>query len=202
MENRPNRLLMQFHVTGRCNLRCKHCYRTEGDVEPLTTFDVKNIILQYKDLLEIYNKRHQIRCKGQINITGGEPFVRNDICEIIEYLGSFRDYFGYAVLSNGSFINDDIIKLLKSTDARFVQLSIDGNRETHDYLRAIGDYDRVFNTAEYLEISGIKTYISFTANRDNHIFLPDIAKECRKRGISKLWTDRIVPIGNSGRIYN
>ncbi len=193
---RPNRLLMQFHVTGRCNLRCKHCYRLEGNVQPLSTENVKSIILQYNDLLNAYNANNKIRCNGQINLTGGEPFIREDICEIIEFIGSFRQTFGYAVLSNGSFIDEEIIRLLKSTNAAFVQLSIDGDEATHNYLRAEGDYERVFKTAEMLETNGVKTYISFTANAENYRFLPEVARECRRRKITKLWTDRIVPIGN------
>ena len=41
-----NRLTLQFHITGRCNLRCKHCYRTEGDVEKLTYNDIISVIDQ------------------------------------------------------------------------------------------------------------------------------------------------------------
>ena len=90
---RANRLLMQFHITGRCNLRCKHCYRTEGDVEPLSFDDVINIIEQYKSLRLRYNSCHGINAKGHINLTGGEPFVREDICDILDYLGSNGDSF-------------------------------------------------------------------------------------------------------------
>jgi radical SAM protein with 4Fe4S-binding SPASM domain len=86
--------------------------------------------------------------------------------------------------------------VLKETEVSFVQLSIDGDRAMHDSLRAPGDYDRVLKTAQYLEKNGVKTYISFTANKENYAFLPLVAKECRKRKISKLWSDRLVPIGN------
>ena len=39
-----NRLLLQFHITGRCNLNCKHCYRTEGNIEPLTYENIVEVI--------------------------------------------------------------------------------------------------------------------------------------------------------------
>ena len=133
--------------------------------------------------------------KEDINITGGEPFIRKDIKEVLKYLGENKEFFSYGILSNGSFINDELIYLLKETNVSFIQLSIDGDRKTHDYLRAPGDYDRVLETAKRLEKNGIKTYISFTANRDNYKHLPKVAWECRKRKITKLWSDRIVPIG-------
>jgi len=194
--NTHNRLLMQFHITGKCNLRCKHCYRTEGDVEPLTFDDVVAVVEQYKVLLNRYNKLHNIKRRGHINITGGEPFIRIDIGQIIEYLGNNRELFSYGILSNGSFIDDEMIKLLKETEVSFVQLSIDGNRNTHDVLRKEGDYDRVFAVAKKLEKNKVRTYISFTANKENYKYIPKVAWECRKRGITKLWSDRIVPIGS------
>ena len=169
--NVKNRLLLQFHITGRCNLRCKHCYRTEGDVEALSFEDIIAVIEQFKALVNTYNTRHNVKRRAHINITGGEPFFRKDIKDILFYLGENKDIFSYGILSNGTFIDDEIIAILKKSEVSFVQLSIDGNREMHDSLRAEGDYDRVFKTAEYLEKNGIKTYISFTANKSNYKYL-------------------------------
>lgn len=191
-----SRLLLQFHITGRCNLRCKHCYREEGDVEPLSYEDVVTVVEQFKALRKEYNTRHHMKKRGHINLTGGEPFIHKDIKKILRYMGENKDSFSYGILSNGSFIDEELVALLKNTEVSFVQLSIDGNRETHDSLRAPGDYDRVLQTAEDLERHGIKTYISFTANRENYKYLPTVARECRKRHIAKLWSDRLVPIGN------
>ena len=197
-----NRLLLQFHITGRCNLRCKHCYRTDGDVEPLSYQDIVRVIEQYKALRQVYNEQKGIRRRGHINITGGEPFIREDIKEILLLLGENRQEFSYGILSNGSFLDDELIRILKETEVSFVQLSIDGDRQTHDYLRAPGDFDRVFATAQRLEKAGIRTYISFTANRSNYKHLPKIAAQCRKRKITKLWSDRLVPIGNGKEIQD
>lgn len=191
-----NRLVLQFHITGRCNLSCKHCYRTEGDVETLSAEDVFSVLEQFKELRKKYCHIHSIKKRGHVNITGGEPFFRKDIKDILRYFGENKDTLTYGVLSNGSFIDGEIISLLKETEVSFVQLSIDGDKKTHDGLRAMGDYDRVLKKAEILEKNGIRTYISFTANKENYKFLPKVADECRKRRITKLWSDRLVPIGN------
>ena len=195
-----NRLLMQFHITGRCNLRCKHCYRTEGNVEPLTTEQVLAVIDGFAALQKRYNTLHGLRKRGHINITGGEPFVRADIDRILDHLGSYRQQFSFGVLSNGSFLDENRMASLKKNGVAFVQLSIDGDPATHDSLRAPGDYDRTFAVARRLEKHGIRTYISFTANRGNYTCLPQVAKQCRKYGITKLWSDRIVPIGNAEQL--
>ena len=194
------RLVMQFHVTGRCNLRCKHCYREDGDVEPLTTQDVFDVIHQYEALLAEFNRVNDSQRRGHINITGGEPFLRKDIAELLRYFGSQRRRFTYGVLSNGSVLTDELIAMLKETGAAFVQLSIDGRREMHDALRAPGDYDRTFAMAQRLVESGVPTYISFTANRENYRDLPHVAQECRRRGVTRLWSDRLVPIGRGSEL--
>ena len=195
LQTHNKRLTLQFHITGKCNLQCKHCYREEGNVEPLTLRDVQTVIDQFLVLLQKYNQLHGIKKRGHINITGGEPFFREDIKEILRYLGKHNSQITYAVLTNGSFLDHETILLLKETNVSFVQLSIDGNEEMHNKLRAAGDYTRVFCTAETLVNSGIRTYISFTANKQNMRFLPVVARECRKRHIHKLWSDRLVPIG-------
>jgi len=195
-----NRILLQFHITGRCNLRCKHCYREEGDVQPLSFEDVEKVINQFSDLRKKYNKVHEIRKRGHINITGGEPFIREDIKDILKLLGSKSREFTYGILSNGSFIDEETVKILKDTNVSFIQLSIDGDESTHDSLRAKGDFKRVFEKARFLEKRGIRTYISFTANKENYMHLPYVASLCRKYNITKLWSDRIVPIGGGSRM--
>ncbi len=194
------RLQLQFHITGRCNLQCKHCYRTEGEVEPLSFSDIVEVIDQFIELKKRYNEENNLKKRCHVNITGGEPFCRDDIKDIIRILGSQSKELTYGVLSNGSYIDDEIIELLKSTGVSFVQLSIDGNKKVHDEIRAEGDYDRVFNKAEELENNGIRTQISFTANKENYRYISVVARECRKRGISRLWTDRLVPIGNGAEM--
>ena len=106
----------------------------------------------------------------------------------------FRLY-SYGVLSNGSMIDDALIALLKETDVAFDHPSMDGRREIHDALRAPDDYERTPNMARLRERNGIPTHISFIANKENYRDLPMVAWECRKRGVSCLWSDRLVPIG-------
>ena len=197
-----SRLTLQFHITGNCNLRCKHCYRAEGNVEPLSLEDVVMVMEQFKELAAEFNLRHKSNRRGHINLTGGEPFARKDMKEILRYLGENKEVLSFGILSNGSYLNDEMISVLKETGVAFVQLSLDGNRELHDSLRAPGDYDRVLKTAGYLEQKGIPVHIGFTANKENFKYLPEVARECRKRKITKLWSDRLVPIGTGQEIKN
>ena len=51
---------------------------------------VLDVIDQFAALQEQYNQIHQIKKRGHINITGGEPFIREDIDRILDHLGSYR----------------------------------------------------------------------------------------------------------------
>lgn len=165
-------------------------------MEPLSTETVLRVIDEFAALQQRYNELHGLHRRGHINITGGEPFIREDIEEILDHLGSYRDSLSFGVLSNGSFLGGREIEMLRRNGAAFVQLSIDGDRKTHDELRAPGDFDRTFRIARHLEKRGVRVHISFTANRENFRFLPKVANICRRFGITKLWSDRLVPIGN------
>lgn len=104
------------------------------------------------------------------------------------------------MLTNGSLIDRDMAQRLQDSGVCYVQLSLDGVRETHDALRAPGNFDRTLQAARMLKDRHIPVHISFTANRQNLHQLPELARICRSIGVDKLWTDRIVPIGRGSEM--
>ena len=73
----PHGLLLQWHVTERCNLRCAHCYQSTYSGQELQFQDLLRVLGQFKDLLNLWRRQpgqHPVR--GHITVTGGEPFVR------------------------------------------------------------------------------------------------------------------------------
>lgn len=191
---------LQLHITGRCNQKCKHCYHDDYENELLDYNDIVRIITQFKMLIEKYKIENDVKkVYRHINITGGEPFVRNDIWKIIEFLDNDK-YFTYGILTNGSLIDDVVSKRLASLHVSNVQVSIDGTEENHDYIRGIGNYKQTFNAIDCLRRNGIATSVSFTANRLNYKDFPKIAKDCVDHDVSRIWSDRLVPIGNGKKI--
>lgn len=190
-------LTLQWHITNRCNKRCKHCYQEDYKCEEMPIKELFNIVEQYKELLDEYNKKNSICCKGHINITGGEPFIRDDIFELLDYLKFNRDKFTFGILTNGSFLTEEVVKRLKDYRPRIVQVSLDGNKEMHDNIRGEGSYDEVIKAIKLLKKYDIKSLVSFTANNENYKCFPDVVKAARKAKAYKVWTDRMVPIGSS-----
>ena len=136
--NKKRFLALHFEMTGRCNLRCKHCYNIdylESKSDDLNTEQIKKII----------DKSIELGCED-IGLSGGEPFARKDILEIINYC---KDY-PIHILTNGLLITDDIIRKLNSIDNLLLEfrISLDG-LESHSFLRNV-KYDKTLDIIKKL----------------------------------------------------
>lgn len=189
-------LTLQWHITNRCNKRCKHCYQEEYECNEFTTKELLNIGKQYLELLDEYNKIYNINCRGHVNITGGEPFIRKDIFEILDFFKANKERFTFGILTNGTYLTEDIVKKLKTYNPRIVQVSLDGNKKIHDEIRGAGSYNEVISALKLLNKYNIKGLVSFTANNKNYKYFSDVVRASIKAKAYKVWSDRLVPIGN------
>lgn len=196
------KLIMQWHITNRCNKRCSHCYQEDYKGKEFFIDNLKEIVYQYLELLDEYNKITNQNIKGQINITGGEPFIRKDIWELFDLFKEYNKYFDFGVLTNGSLLNEEVVKKLKSYNPRIVQVSLDGSKETHNKIRGENSYNEVVKALKLLKKYNIYSLVSFTANNKNYKEFSKVVKIAKKYKASKVWTDRMVPIGagNTGEV--
>ena len=119
-EEEPQLESVQFSITNRCNLQCKHCAASakglEGD-EPLDTNDIKRII----------DKLVPCRMKT-IVLSGGEPLVRKDFFEILRYIKIKDKNVKIALMTNALLINADNVKdIVENVES--VDISLDGYDE-------------------------------------------------------------------------
>ena len=174
---------LQWHITHRCNLRCKHCY--QKDYSAFASREALELVLeQYKSLLNAYG------FKGHINITGGEPLLHPDLYLLIEQAAK-RD-ITTAVLTNGTMLGINDAQRLKSLGVEYVQVSLDGTRKTHDAIRGKGSFDEALEGIFNLKSFGIYTDVSFTAQRPNLRDLRKLATVCQQYSVDKLWFDRVI----------
>ena len=125
----PCRFMKRAHwsITGKCNLRCRHCY--------MSAPQAKYGELSREQCLDIVR---QIDEAGilQVSLTGGEPLVRHDFLEIVDALLE-RKISISQVYTNGVLVNE---KLLAELDSRNTKpefsLSFDGVG-WHDWLRGV-----------------------------------------------------------------
>ncbi len=192
----PSHMLLQWHITNKCNLRCTHCYQ-EDCQEPDPDFKaLQNILGQFHEFLDTALPSGGKPIRGHITVTGGEPFIRPDFPELLDIFHKNRQRYSFAILTNGTLINAPLAKHLAALKPRFIQLSLDGSRETHDHIRGAGNYDRTVASLKRLTHAGITTLVSFTANKANFHEFKSVVKLSRSIGVSRIWADRLVPIGN------
>lgn len=131
-----------INVTSRCNLKCKHCFAKcyTRNTEEMTLASLKKLI----DTL--FKKGTYL-----ITLLGGEPLIRKDIGEIIDYVKSKGMLC--AMTTNGYFVPSKIedVKKLNS-----ICLSLDGAKPNNDYIRGDGSYDAVIRALEACKNAGIK----------------------------------------------
>jgi len=196
----PERILFQWHVTDRCNLRCSHCYQ---DVTP--TADPKwdellGILEQFKSFTADCRKTAGKRIfRAHITVTGGEPFMREDFPLFLERLAEERRHFSFALLTNGTLLNPAAIGSIRRLSPTFVQVSIDGTREIHDGIRGDGSYERAVAGVKLLVAAGIPAYLSFTAHSGNFRNFPEVARLGNRIGVARVWSDRMVPCDRGGQ---
>lgn len=191
--------ILQLHITGNCNLRCRHCYISEH-CNNMSLSDIKLVVKQFGDLIEQLERRNGNKIRGHIHFTGGEPLLHPEINQILRFFITERKRFQFGIMSNGTVLNFKTLYLLRRLQLKAFQVSIDGDEIYHDSIRGIGNFQKVLKGLDKLHIWGIPTRVSFTANKDNYKLFPKVAGICRKHHVCTLWSDRYIPFDNKGYI--
>ena len=178
-----NTFTLQWHITHRCNLRCTHCYQDDYSSFE-SRADMERILDQYTDLLAFYG------CKGQLNVTGGEPLTHTDLFWLLKAARARGIKTG--VLTNGTLIGLREAQRLRGCGVDYVQISLDGCRKTHDAIRGEGSFQQAVEGICALKTQGLFVSISFTAQRQNQRELKKLARYCSDLGVDKLWFDRVI----------
>ena len=89
-----------------------------------------------------------------LNLSGGEPFLRKDLFEILDYTTKFDDI---VITTNCTLINEKIAQKLAQYPNVRLSISIDGMEEIHDKFRGRkGTFQKIINTLPILKENGVK----------------------------------------------
>ena len=121
-------------VTYRCNARCTMCNRYKAPSKPEEEISIETI----KKLPQMYFT----------NITGGEPFIRNDLKDIVRELYKKSDRI---VISTHGFFTEKIIDLCKEFPNVGIRISIEGLEDTNNAIRGLENgFNRGYTTLKKL----------------------------------------------------
>ena len=193
---RPSRLLLQWHITDRCNLRCAHCYQDNYRENGGGMAAWRPILEQFHSFLASTTPPIQ----GHITLTGGEPFAHPEFPALLDLIVDTYENISFAILCNGTMIDDALAQRLAGWAPRFVQVSIEGTPETHDALRGKGNHAVVVAGIRRLVAAGVRTMIAFTAHSDNFREFPEVARLGRSLKVARVWADRLIPQGQGGTL--
>jgi len=144
-------ICLTWELTYACNLACVHCLSSSGRRDPheLDTAECKAVIDELERMGVFY-----------VNIGGGEPTVRRDFWELVDYATAHR--VGVKFSTNGIKITPGIARRLAASDYVDVQISLDGaTAEVNDAVRGAGSYATALRAMRHLADAGFTSARSF-----------------------------------------
>ena len=194
---------VSFLVTKRCNLSCFYCYAKDV----LNAPQVKEMAIA--ELKDIVDQIYAAGCRW-IDILGGEPLLRDDIEEFVDYArkkGIFME-----ITTNGFFVKKKI-SALKKID--HVCISLDGDKQANDRSRGEGSFEKITEGIEFAVKSGISvrvhaTLCKRTMRYESLKFLADFCNRLKIRfnysenglpGIERLDPDFLLSEGEAVDFY-
>lgn len=169
---------LTFFITSRCNLKCQHCFywkELNSDYShELTVEEIEKIAKSLPRLLVL-------------SLTGGEPFVREDVGEIYAIFARHTRPHIITISTNG-FYKDRMHFLIPKMLTDFpntnliIYLSIDGPEKIHDEIRGEGAYKNAVDALEMMQplrktFKNFSISISMTSNRINEDYLQKTFQE-------------------------
>jgi radical SAM protein with 4Fe4S-binding SPASM domain len=151
-----NILAAVYETTLECNLRCKHCGSSAG-----TKRQYELNTLESKLLL---NQLQELGCKN-ISFSGGEPFLRQDITELLQYSTDLGMDTG--IITNGIYLSNNNLEFLSKNGKIVVGISLDGSKNVHNNIRGEGAYEKTISTIKELKEYNIETTIITTLSKSN-----------------------------------
>ncbi len=189
--------IISWEATRRCNLNCVHCGSPLENVnlkDELATQEVINAFMQIANDFDMSKFRH-------INITGGEPFVRKDLIEILREVSKIPFYRNIDIQTNGLFIarHKEVLPQLIDYGVTGIGVSIDGLESTHDaFRRRIGSFNEAVNAAKYSVEAGLVVTVSVVVHSKNLFEIPKlydfVKNEIKPRVFRLMFID---PIGRT-----
>lgn len=184
-----------LEVTSRCNARCEHCGSSCGDFVPKDEVTKEELCHVLDDIASHYNPK-----KIMLFVTGGEPLVKKELFEIMDYATKLG--FPWGMTTNGMLIDEEVVQKMAETKMSTVSVSIDGLKELHESFRKVpGSFEKIIKGLKLmLECPTIKiVQVTTCVNPKNIDQLPEILKLLKSIGI-KYW--RLVEIDPIGRAKN
>ncbi|MGA3208541.1 MAG: radical SAM protein [Syntrophales bacterium] len=191
---------IQWHLTERCNLRCRHCYQQRRKAREMSVDELKQHIDGATEMLEAWEKEYDISLSPSINFTGGEPFLYRGLWDAIMH--ARQSGYKIAILTNGCLITEEDSRKASSLGIEDIQVSLEGPPEIHDSIRGQGSFAAAVKGARLLIDAGNCVSANMTLSRLNIDCSEETAKIAEAAGFSGIGFSRLVPCGSGENLLD
>ena len=177
-------LRVTWDITTRCNLSCRHCYNSST---------IKAQTLPPRTLHMLAGK---LANSGVflVTLSGGEPLIEPEIWNITKILKDKKK--NVSLVTNGTLVTERIARKIKNAHINSVQVSIDGLRETHDYLRGVkGCFDLSMRAVKTLLKEDVSVMVSTTVSQKNVEEIPLLLEKVLDMGVQGFRAIRLIVMG-------
>ena len=160
------RLTLTIAPTIQCNLRCPYCFEESKPKGIMNDATINNLIQ--------FIQSHECAKQYDINWFGGEPLIGlSQIRKILDKLAKLEQPYrvGHSIITNGTLLTDKAIALFMEYPLDSMQITLDGNKESHNKKRFTltgkGTFDLIHDNAIKFKKSSPHTKLTFRINIDN-----------------------------------
>lgn len=159
-------------VTDECQLKCKHCFNGNRRKDDCLS------IADWKRIIDRLDECGVFR----IRFSGGEPFSRKDIIDILKYTDTKS--IRYSVYTNGLTVDRHIDELQNLKNLACIRVSIDGTKKINDAIRGKGTYEKAVQNILLLEKYNIPCQINFTIMNIKYCSLGALSTQLKDQGVT------------------
>ncbi|HTZ17690.1 MAG TPA: radical SAM protein [Dissulfurispiraceae bacterium] len=167
----PSLRYLEFQITDKCNLKCRHCYVGESRNREMSISKCKAVLDEFEAMQGL-----------RLLITGGEPLMHSHFPELNRLLPKYG--FRKILFSNGLLLNQKYIAELHVDE---LQISIDGMEHGHDAVRGKGTFRKAVKAVGEVIDAGMQVSVATMVHRENLSEFDEMEGLFRGLGIRE-WT--------------
>ncbi len=186
---RAENFTLQWHITNRCDLHCKHCY-DRSQRSPLTLEQGLRVL----DEMRSFCWDRYVR--GHVCLTGGNPLLHPAFLDL--YRAAADRGFNTSILGNPAS-EEDVERIVEVQRPRYYQVSLEGLAEHNDSIRGEGHFRRTLEFLDVLRAAGVRSAVMLTLTDANIDQVLPLAEELRGKTDSFTF-NRLSPVGEGAHL--
>lgn len=190
-EARPKVYSIAVEVTAHCQQKCDYCYNAWREDNGASVGSQKRLHARVEKLLSALDVDH-------VTVTGGEPFARKDIFELLDVIKASGT--GIQMISNGGLVDDAVASRLARYDVAYVQVTLDGpDAALHEEHVGEGHFAPTIRGIEALVRHGVHVVGCIVVTRKNASRVAEILTLFQSLGVNDFALSRFSPAGYAAR---